>query len=138
MFPLRRASDLIVREVAGETLVYDKQRDKSHCLNPTAAFIWKHCDGKTTIQEMAALLPAALSLPADAGVIQLGLNRLEKRHLLQARTTPRMAEARASRRDLMRKFGIAAVALPVVMTIFAPTAAAAASSTTSAMCSQCV
>src|SRR5580704_17759069 len=127
MFPLRREEDLVVRHLSEETLVFDKARNKAHCLNATAAFIWRQCDGKKTVQEMAALLPAALSLPADADVVQLALDQLEKRHLLQPRTTPRMAEARVSRRDLMRKLGIAAVAVPVVITIFAPAAEAAAS-----------
>jgi len=138
MLPLQRKADLIVQELADETLVYDRERHKAHCLNRPAALVWRHCDGQTTLAQIAAMLHAELGLPADVGVVQLALDRLERCHLLQIRTTRRAEEARASRRDLVRKLGVAAVALPVVMTIFAPTAAAAASGTTSTACATCI
>jgi hypothetical protein len=43
--PQARTEGLTVRELAEETLVYDKERHKAHCLNRTAACVWKHCDG---------------------------------------------------------------------------------------------
>jgi hypothetical protein len=138
MLPLRRDTDLIVRELADETLVYDRERHKAHCLNPPAALVWRHCDGRTTLAEMAAILHAELGLPPDNGVVQLALDRLERCHLLQKLPAAGTDEARASRRDLMRKLGVAAVALPVVMTIFAPAASAAASGTTSLLCATCI
>src|SRR5438552_3671505 len=131
MLPLRREADLMVEELADETVVYDRARNKAHCLNRPAALVWRHCDGRTTIGQMAAILHAQLGLPADPAVV-----RLARCRLLQ--DTSRADEIRASRRDLIRKFGVAAVALPVVMTILAPTAATAGSGTTSALCASCV
>ncbi len=136
MLPLRREADLLVEELADETVVYDRTRNKAHCLNQSAALVWRHCDGRTTIAQMAAILHAQLGLPGDAAVVRLALDRLARCHLLQ--DTSRANEVRASRRDLIRKFGVAAVALPVVMTILAPTAATAGSGTTSALCVKCV
>jgi len=136
MLPLRREADLLVEELADETVVYDRARNKAHCLNRSAALVWRHCDGRTTVAEMAAILHAELDLPADAAVVRLALDRLAGCHLLQ--DTSRTDEVRASRRDLIRKFGVAAVALPVVMTILAPNAATAGSGTTSALCQTCV
>jgi hypothetical protein len=136
MLPLRREADLLVEELADETVVYDRARNKAHCLNQSAALVWRHCDGRTTIAQMAAILHTKLGLPADAAVVRLALDRLACCHLLQ--DTSRADEIRASRRDLIRKFGVAAVALPVVMTILAPTAGAAGSGTTTALCVSCV
>ena len=56
MLPCRREKDLIVRQLSDETLVYDLKRDKAHCLNPTAAAVWRHCDGRTSVSQLAALL----------------------------------------------------------------------------------
>ena len=49
--PQARTSGLIVKEVDGEILIYDRETNKAHCLNQTAAKVWEHCDGKTTVSQ---------------------------------------------------------------------------------------
>ena len=44
--PHARTDNLVIRELDDETLVYDMERDEAHCLNQTAALVWKQCDGK--------------------------------------------------------------------------------------------
>src|SRR6266536_4274689 len=60
-FPKARKAELIVREFADELLVYDKKRHEAHCLNRTAAVIWKHCDGRTSVAEIAQHLAHEIS-----------------------------------------------------------------------------
>ncbi len=43
--PVARHKNLIVKELPDETLIYDLDSDKAHCLNQTAALVWKNCDG---------------------------------------------------------------------------------------------
>jgi hypothetical protein len=126
MLARKREEGLIVREVDGETLVYDRRRHKAHCLNRAAALVWRQCDGTTSVADLAKLLHEHLQIPADEAVVWLALDRLARAHLLAERVE-RAEPERFSRRDLARKLGIATVAVPVVMTILAPTAAAAAS-----------
>ncbi|MDQ5844969.1 MAG: PqqD family protein, partial [Acidobacteriota bacterium] len=54
--PLARQSSLIVKELEDETLVYDQETDQAHCLNETAALVWKNCDGRNSVNEIARLL----------------------------------------------------------------------------------
>jgi hypothetical protein len=135
--PLRREADLIVRDLAGETLVYDRERHKAHCLNHAAALVWRHCDGHTSVAQLAALVLQECNGPADEGVVWLALHQLQKARLLQG---PMQSPADApgfSRRDLVRKLGVAA-AVPIVMSILAPTAMAAASDTCTGTHPSCV
>jgi hypothetical protein len=126
MLPLRCEEELVVRHLPEETLVYDRKRNQAHCLNRAAALVWQHCDGQTSVAKMAAILHHELNIPADERVVWLALDRLQKARLL--RQGPVSGDvARYSRRDLARKLGLAAVAVPLVMTILAPTAAMAAS-----------
>jgi hypothetical protein len=124
--PLRRETDLIVRPLSDETLVYDLARDTAHCLNATAAAVWCRCDGRTGVSELAAALRLECRITADEDVVWLALRQLQKARLLQARVPHPAVAHRSSRRDLIRKLGTAA-ALPIVMTILAPTARAQAS-----------
>jgi hypothetical protein len=124
--PLARTEGLVVRELPGELVVYDRQRHQAHCLNATAAQVFKLCDGRTTVGELARRLGRELDGPADEKLVWLSLERLERAHLLQERPPAPAKVGGYSRRELVRRFGLVAATLPVVATILAPTPAEAA------------
>jgi Coenzyme PQQ synthesis protein D (PqqD)/UPF0506 len=123
--PQAREADLLIHELTGETLVYDLTRHRAHRLNPTAALVWRHCDGDTTVAEMATLLQRELGTPVDEDVVWMVLRRLGKAHLLQTAVVMPADGVHCSRRQLMRKLGMAG-GVALVASIVAPTAARAA------------
>lgn len=137
MAPRARDDRLVVQELADEVLVYDLSRHKAHCLNRTAAFIWRHCDGRTNVTEMAKLLRKEVKFPVDEGVVWFALDRLGRAHLLRERVTPPTGARRLSRREVMRKSALVgglSVLVPAVMSILAPTVAQAVSPCADATC----
>ena len=79
MLPEARRDRLLIQEVGEELVVYDRERHRIHRLNRTAALVWHHCDGRTSVSDLAALLARELNLPADEGLVWLILDWLEKR-----------------------------------------------------------
>jgi hypothetical protein len=135
LIPRARQEELVVRELPDEMLVYDLQRHEAHCLNRTAALVWKKCDGKTTLREITRSLTKELNAPVDERLVVLALNKLAQFHLLDESETlpvPLPPEvAGLSRREMMRTLGVAAaVALPLIVSISSPTTAQAASCVT--------
>src|SRR5580704_11568593 len=74
--PKAKTERLIVREIHGETLVYDRGRDVASCLNEFAARVWRECDGETSVAAIAA------ALVEDERAVWLALHRLNKSKLL--------------------------------------------------------
>src|SRR6266852_8658234 len=111
--PKARRNQLVRKELGGEMLVYDRNNDEAHCLNATAARVWAHCDGRTTVAEMAQLLEDEMKTPVADEVVWFALEQLRKARLLQE---PLMQEPMSrpvqmrqmSRRVLVRRLGIAA------------------------------
>lgn len=126
-FPNARKIQLITREIAGELLIYDRRNDRAHCLNNTAAWVWKHCDGRTSIETMASLLGTEMNTSFGNEVISLALDQLRKSQLLEGPLAKPTAPTLLTRRSLALKLGVsAAVAVPFIRSITAPTAAQAA------------
>ena len=126
MKPHAREKGLLVRELGEEVVVYDLDRHEAHCLNPSAAAVFKRCDGRSTVPELALALREDLGEPVDERWVGLALEGLEAAHLLEAGTSP-APPAEPSRRDLLRKAGLgAALLLPAVVSMVAPTPAEAA------------
>jgi coenzyme PQQ synthesis protein D (PqqD) len=142
--PEARKERLVTEKLADELLVYDLERDKAHCLNQTAAMVWEHCDGRTTVEAMARILEKKFDAPATDEVVLLALDQLRKAQLIDHTNVETSARASSgmSRREVIKRIGIAAsVALPVVTSIVAPKAVQAATClpsgsacTTSAQC----
>ena len=166
--PQARHEALITKEADGELLVYDEQRDRAHCLNETAAAVWRLCDGHTTVSEIAQAiasrqqaesrrqraegdrrvipdtrplapgtrhLASGSELTPDTEIVWLALDQLRRSHLLEEQAAndktflpPMLAGlANMSRREAVRRIGLgAAIALPLVASMTAPTAVEAA------------
>jgi hypothetical protein len=133
--PRARATEqLVVEDLTDETLVYDLERHRAHCLNPAATLVWRACDGRTSVAEAAARLERELRLVGGKALVWNALDQLARAHLLEPGAV--LPPAR-SRRALIRALGLgaaAAVLLPAVDSIVSPVAAQAASCVTSAEC----
>jgi coenzyme PQQ synthesis protein D (PqqD) len=166
--PAARREGIIRKEVDGELLVYDLERNKAHCLNESAAAIWNLCDGQTSIQKIAASLTKEVGTTVDERLVWLALADLRRTHLLEelrhetqvtrrtasdveppdtkAESSPVSPDGQPgwggrrrtpkgpreilgmSRREAVKRIGLgAAIALPVVISITAPTPAQALS-----------
>jgi hypothetical protein len=122
-----RKEGLLVHPVEDEVLVYDLLRHKAHCLNPAAAAVWKNCDGRKTIAELARTVGRELDVIFDEQIVWLALGQLDQARLLEERLAPRPGSQKISRREVMKKVGLAAAAsVPVISTIVSPTPAQAA------------
>lgn len=123
--PQARTKDLVTRELPDEMLIYDLKAHQAHCLNRTAATVWKYCDGQTSVSEMTARLKEDFNPAIDEAAVWQALERLSKAHLLEARVAPPAGLPRLGRREAMRRLGLgSAIAVPLVMSIVAPTALA--------------
>jgi hypothetical protein len=121
-----RSTGLVVRDLGGEVIVYDKGRHRAHCLNRTAAFVFRHADGRRTAADIAALLGPG----ADEDLVGAALEQLAAAGLLETdgeRAASVPAASVPSRRDVMRQVGLgAAVLAPAVASLLVPTPAEAA------------
>jgi hypothetical protein len=114
---------LVISELDDETLIYDQETDQAYCLNQISASVWKRCDGKTTVQQAVRSLQSELGIAVDSDVVWLAVKQLRRYRLVD-----RLDEyPQVSRRDLVLKYAPAALALPLIMSISAPTPAQAGS-----------
>jgi Coenzyme PQQ synthesis protein D (PqqD) len=135
--PLARTDGLVVNELPEEFVIYDRGSHKAHCLNKTAALVWRRCDGRTTPARIALLVGRDLQTHVGEDLVWYALGQLAKDDLLTEKVVPgapavaaaATAGVKLSRRELVRRLGLAAVvALPLITTIVAPTPVEAAAS----------
>jgi len=121
-FPKARHNDLLVEKVGDETILYDGQRQLAHSLNRSASIVWENSDGEHSVPELAQLVGAEMGIEPNDSVVEYALDKLSSANLLE--------DNHVSRRDVVRRMtlaGAAALALPVVLSVVAPTEAMAAS-----------
>ena len=124
--PAVRSEGLVVRDLGDELVVYDTQTHRAHCLNRTAARVFRHADGRRSMAELAELLAAQTRAGVDEGIVLAALQRLDEAGLLAGGTVP-VAGNRRSRREVLRRVGQGAALLaPVVVSLLVPTPAEAA------------
>jgi hypothetical protein len=121
--PRAKSLKLVVRALADETLVYDVEGHRAHCLNRTAALVWELCDGTNTVARIAVRASERLSARVPEELVRLALEQLDDRGLLApCDFRPEPALTLVSRRAMVRGLGLAAaVALPLVTSVISPT-----------------
>ena len=118
--PQARTTGVVVEHLADEVLVYDLERDRAHCLNQAAARVWEKCDGSHSVAEIAAEV-------GDEEAAWMAVEQLSKAGLLEEKVRRPEAASGLSRREVIKRIAVAAaVGVPVVTSIVAPTASHAA------------
>ncbi|HYI25551.1 MAG TPA: PqqD family protein [Thermomicrobiales bacterium] len=118
--PAHRVNGLVQTEAADGVLVYDQERHHIHHLDPVSATVWRMCDGRRNERDIA--IASGMSETA----VRLALAQLANANLLDSGYSPVDSSARSSRRNFLRKAGIA-TAIPTVVSMTAPFAAQATS-----------
>ena len=118
-----RKEGLVIQEMPDEVLVFDLETNKAHCLNETAAFVWKACDGKNSIADITKLFGNQSGTPVPEDLVWLALDQLKEKNLIENKDEIVVDYNGMSRREVIRKIGLASVvALPLISSLVAPTA----------------
>lgn len=125
--PLARKEGLIIQAIGNELVVYDSSAKQAHNLNATATKVWKLCNGKRSVSEIAQIAGRELHQPVSEQVLWYALARLEEYGLLESTVSVPTAMAGISRREFLTKFAVAAAIVPVVKTMKVPGPAQAGS-----------
>lgn len=121
--PKAKRKGLVVEEAGGEVLVYNRENDHVHSLNDSAARIWRLCTGRRTVEQIASELDMALDPAARQTVVRDAVAQFERLGLVEPVDG---APANPSRRRIARRISIgvaAGVALPLIVSLVAPTPA---------------
>ena len=85
MIKPRKHEYMIVHELDDEILLYDPSVDKSHRLNASATFIWQHCDGDHSPEEIARLLTEYYEVDYDSALhdAQKTIQKMVKQEIVE-------------------------------------------------------
>ena len=118
MYP-RQSPTTHTEQLGDEASVYDWARAQVHALNPTAARVWRRCDGATSPDAIAAALRVETGVAEADAVVELTLGHLARLHLLERGVESRGVSPATTRRWLLGR-GVAAAMLPAIYSIAAP------------------
>ena len=116
---MARQNGLVVQEMPDEVLVYDLDTNKAHCLNQSAAFVWRSCDGAKSVPDIVREFESNGRGKVTEDFVWLAIDQLNENGLLDGEITPRFQGQ--SRRQVLKTIGLASlVALPVIASLVAP------------------
>ena len=126
--PAVRKDQLMCEDVSEECVIYDSRQKRAHHLNSTLTWIWRRCDGKTSIESLAADCERQFNITNGLHVVLTGLEQLDARDLLE-NTIDINGVMAAGTTAVSRRAVVAtgSVLMPLVVSILAPPPAAAKS-----------
>jgi len=78
--------DVVFRPLAEEWVLFDPRRHLLHVLNLTAALVWSHCDGETSVDDLLETIESAFKDPPPRGDlvrdVEQALERFQGEELL--------------------------------------------------------
>ncbi len=116
----QKMPNLVSQPMGDGLAVFDPLLQKSYLLNATSAFVFQHCDGATTPQQLTQRLRQKFNMPGKEAdqMMWLALNELEKANLLQGKmATTQAPQPILTRRQALNAFaaaGLSIALLPIV------------------------
>jgi hypothetical protein len=122
---------LLRHELDGQVLIYDAREDRVHLLDTTTGHVFELLEqGERSPEGIVSELATRMNSVESDSLLQLSLEELRKADLLEDGPTAMPPLSDISRRDLLRKVGLAGAAallVPAIATLTATPAYAQAS-----------
>jgi hypothetical protein len=112
-----RTNNIAVQEAAGETLIYDNEAQQAYCLNETASYIWKNCDGLNSVSDISKLVSKKFDVAYNEDFVWLAIDQLKKDSLLENSVEVSSRFDGLSRREIIKRVGLAVAVFPVVASL---------------------
>jgi hypothetical protein len=123
--PIARTEHLIFEEVLDESVVYNPEQKKAYNLNSALTWIWRRCNGQSTVQQIAADFGRQFETDNAFELVVSGLRQLQSSQLVDGMTNlGEVPESSVSRRSVVTA---GSVLLPAMISVLAPPPAAAKS-----------
>lgn len=133
--PRAMAESIMTQEHDNETLIYNLKTNKMFHLNETSSLVWQACNGQNSIDQIARKVSQKLNSHTTEDVVWLALQQLQNNGLLIEDVNLESSLNGLSRREMIRRAGLATmVAFPLITSVVAPSAARAASGSPNAGC----
>ncbi len=128
IYPKSRRANIVVQDFENEVLIYDLAKNKAYCLNQTSALVWQNCNGNNSVADISRELSSKSKIDVSDEVVWLAIDGLKKDNLLENGDEVEINFNGLNRRQLIKKVGFASmIALPIISSVIAPSAAAAQS-----------
>lgn len=119
--PEARTAGIVVQYLGEEILIYDLTINQVFCLNKTLSVVYQACDGITFFDELKRRFNFTDEL------IFLALDELKKYGLIEKSASICLPLTQPTRREIIKSIGLTAIAVPLIASVIAPTAAMAQS-----------
>ena len=135
--PRARRARLIVRALPEETLVYDLDRSRAHCLGLVAASVWRRCDGRSSAARIAVGVKKETGVDVGEAGVWVAVSRLAEARLLEKP----LPEGGRSRREWLKQAamigGLTVVSITAPLSVEAATCMANCTSTPNTPAGNC-
>lgn len=101
-------------DLGDETVVYNSTSREARSLNSTASYVWKQCDGKTSMDEIGNRVASRFEVKEGAEIAALAVEELRSAGMIECAPSGSGLGRSVSRRALLGKLAVASVLLPVV------------------------
>lgn len=134
-YPLALSDGIISQDYGNEILIYNLKSNKMFHLNETSFLVWQACDGKSSIEQISREISQKLRTYTSEEIVWLALQQLQQNELLVQDMKLDSDLKKISRREVIKKAGLATmVAFPLITSVAAPSAVSAASGSPNAAC----
>jgi hypothetical protein len=121
--PKSRKENIVVQDFEKEVLIYDLNLNQVYCLNETSSLIWHQCDGKIPVSEISRRLSQKLKTKVPEELVWLAIDQFKRDRLLDESNPVEVDFSGLSRREVIKKIGLASmITLPVIASVVAPNA----------------
>lgn len=116
MRPLARSESITTKSLGEDLVLFDASNGAVHSLNRVAGIVWRAADGQTDLDALTRIVERTTGVTGARPAVDLAVEQLSRRGLLQTAVERPTAEVRGARREALKRLAVG-MAVPMILTM---------------------